>query len=116
MITNNGVLPSLHSNCHHQIIYANINFKLVFSPPYERVVWYYDRGDHDSIRQSISNINWDRIFFDKNVNLQVEMFNEYILNIFKNFIPIYEINDKDPSCVTEAIKERIKMKTLLYKR
>ena len=118
MITNSGVLPSLHSNCHHQIIYANINFKVVFPPPYERVVWYYDRGDHDSIRQSIRNIDWDRIFFDKNVNLQVEMFNEYILNIFKNFIPneTIEINDKDPPWVTKTIKEKINMKTLLYQR
>ena len=30
IITNSGVLPSIHPNCHHQFIYANINFKIFF--------------------------------------------------------------------------------------
>ena len=97
MITNSGVLPSIHPNCHHQIIYANINFQLFFPPPYERQVWHFDRADCESIKQSISNIDWNRIFLDMDVNLQVETFNEYLMNILKNFIPnkIIEINDKD---------------------
>ena len=53
MITSSGVLPSLHPNCHHQIIYANINFKIFFPPPYERLVWHFNRADDEAIRQSI---------------------------------------------------------------
>ena len=98
MITSSGALPSIHPNCHHQIIYANINFKIVYPPPYDRLVWHYDRADNVAIRRSIDNVDWERIFSDINVNLQVEIFNEYLMNIFENFIPneIIEINDKDP--------------------
>ena len=95
MITSSGVLPSLHQNCHHQIIYANINLKVVFPPPYERLVWHYDRADENAIRQSIENINWERLFLNLNANQQVEKFTEYLSNIFLNFIPIeiIELND-----------------------
>ena len=118
MITNSGVLPSIHPNCHHQIIYANINFQLFFPPPYERQVWHFDRADCESIKQSISNIDWNRIFLDMDVNLQVETFNEYLMNILKNFIPneIIEINDKDPPWITKAIKNKIDKKNQLYRR
>ena len=118
MITSSGVLPSIHPNCHHQIIYANINFKIFFPPPYERLVWHYERADVDAIRQSINNINWDRVFFNLNVNSQVDIFNEYIMNIFKNFIPneIIEINDKDPPWITKAIKNKNIRKKILYRR
>ena len=35
IVINSGVYSSLHPNCHIQIIYANINFKLFFPPPYQ---------------------------------------------------------------------------------
>ena len=57
MITSSGVLPSIHPNCHHQIIYANINFKIVYLPPYDRFVWYYDCADNVAIRRSIDNVD-----------------------------------------------------------
>ena len=36
LITNSGIHPSLHPNCHHQIIFAEIDFKIFFPPSYER--------------------------------------------------------------------------------
>ena len=33
-----GVHLSLHSNCHHQIIYAKLDLKVFYSPRYERTV------------------------------------------------------------------------------
>ena len=74
MITSRGVLPSLHPNCHHQIIYAKVNFKIFFPPLYEHLVWHYERADVDSIKQSIIDINWEREFFNLNVDLQVDIF------------------------------------------
>ena len=32
-----GVHPSLHSNCHHQIIYCKFNLIIEYPPPYERL-------------------------------------------------------------------------------
>ena len=68
MVSNSGVYPSLHTNCHHQIIYAHINFKIFFPPPYERKVWHYAKANTDAIRISINNIDWDRLFANANVN------------------------------------------------
>ena len=81
-------------------------------------MWHYDRADHKAIKQSIAIIDWDRIFLNLPVNSQVEIFNEYLMNIFKNFIPneIIEINDKDPPWITKAIKSKINTKNFLYRK
>ena len=36
LIIESGVHSSLHSNCHHQIIFAKFNLEIVYPPPY---VW-----------------------------------------------------------------------------
>ena len=36
LITDSGIHPSLHSNCHHQISYGNFNLKIFYPSPYER--------------------------------------------------------------------------------
>ena len=32
-----GVDPSLHPNCHHQIIFSKINLKIYYPTPYEHL-------------------------------------------------------------------------------
>ena len=34
LVTDCGIHPSLHPNCHHQIIYCKLNLKIVYPPPY----------------------------------------------------------------------------------
>ena len=43
-----GVHPSLHSNCHHQISYANFDFKIHYPPPYKRGTWHYQKANTDN--------------------------------------------------------------------
>ena len=31
--------PSLHRNCHHQIVYVKLNLKIEYPTLYERLVW-----------------------------------------------------------------------------
>ena len=38
LVVDSGVHPSLHSNCHHQIVYAKFNLKIHFTLPYERKI------------------------------------------------------------------------------
>ena len=118
MIIKSGTYSSLHPNCHHQIIYANINFKLFYPPPYERQVWHYNRGDIVGLKQSIENIDWSREFLNLNVNQQVELFNNYLMNIFQNYIPneIITINDMDPPWITDKIRNKIRCKNELYRK
>ena len=117
MIAKSGVLASLHPNCHHQITFAKINFKIYYPPPYERKVWHYGRANEEAIRSSLDNINWELVFNNVNVNKQVEIFNNYISNIFENFIPneIITINDQDPPWLTSSIKKKINEKDSFYR-
>ena len=116
MITSSGVMSSLHPNCHHQITYANVNFKIFYPPPYQRKVWNYSKANAELIRLSISNINWERMFLYKNANQQVEIFNTILNNVFDNYIPnkIITINDRDPPWLTSRIKNIICDKDMLY--
>ena len=68
MIMDSGVHPSLHSSCHHQIIYAKFNLKVFYPPPYERTVWHFSRANSDHIKKEFSLKNID-------VNEQVSVFN-----------------------------------------
>ena len=38
LVVDSGVYPSLHANCHHQIVYAKFNLKIHFTLPYERKI------------------------------------------------------------------------------
>ena len=87
LIVDSGTHPSLHTNCHHQIIYAKFNLKIQYPPPYSREVWQYKDSNDDLIKRAINHFNWERPFEKKNVDEKVLRFNKTILNILNNFIP-----------------------------
>ena len=49
LVMESGVHSSLSSMCHHEIVFAKVNLKLEYPPPYERVFWDYSRADKASI-------------------------------------------------------------------
>ena len=70
---------------------------IVCPPPYEHLVWDYKRANTGAIINSINQVDWEFVFYNKNVQQQVNIFNK-TMNIFSNFIPnkYVTINDKDP--------------------
>ena len=38
LVVESGVHPSLHPNCHHQIVFAIFNLMISYPPPYSREV------------------------------------------------------------------------------
>ena len=54
MVIDSGVHASLHANCHHQIIYAKFDLKIIYPPPYERTVWHFKHTNSDRIKRSIN--------------------------------------------------------------
>ena len=117
LITKSGVHPSLHPNCHHQVIYANFNLKVYYPPPYECEVWRYKEADTDLIQRSIEIFNWDRTFKNSNVNDMVDICTKTIYNILSNFIPhqTITIDDKDPPWFNTKIKSLLQEKNKIYK-
>ena len=117
-IVDSGVLPSLSPTCHHQLIFAKVDFKVFYPPPYERRIWDFAKADTVSIKRAVKSIDWRRVFQPLNPSDQVEFFNTSILNICRNFIPNKTIlvRDKDPAWITPEIKSLLCGKSKLYRR
>ena len=118
LVFESGVHPSLCRTCHHQIIFAKICFKVHSPPPFEREIWHYNRARVDLIKKSIQTFDWDRAFLDLNINDQVEIFNNTLFNIFRNFIPheTIKVSSKDPPWMNKEIKTALRRKNRLYKK
>ena len=116
LVRNSGVHPSFHQNCHHQIIFAQINLKVYYPPPYKRLVWGYKKANIDAINLAIKSFNWENTF--NRINSQVELFNETHRNIFSNFTPnkIKTFKDIDHPWMNDDIKSKIKLKHKFYHR
>ena len=119
IVVESGFHPSLHPNCHHEIIFTKFNFKIYYPPPYLRELWDYKEANDvlfkqaaandDLIKQAISNFNWEKAFSNTNINEKVSFFNKMILNILNNYIPHETIisDDKDPPWFNFRIKSII---------
>ena len=103
----------------------NVTIKLLFldlisveyPPPYERLVWDYNKADTESIKQALMQINWHDLFLSKNVHQQVRTLNDIVTNVFSNFVPnkIVTFDDGDPPWMTEYIKTKIQQRDNTYK-
>ena len=82
-----GTLASLLTQCHHNIIYANINLASKLTKPSKQRMWDYKNADVGNIRKNLFTINWERNIFHTNPNNQVVFLTESILNTFSNFCP-----------------------------
>ena len=112
LVVESGVHPSLHANCHHQLVFVKFNLQIYYPPSYPREVWHYKQANSELIRRAISNFNWDRAFLNTNVNEKVSIFTSPVMNILSNFIPHKTIvcDDKDPPWFNKAIKSLIQEK------
>ena len=86
LATSSIVHASLRNNSHHQITIAYINLLIEYPPPYHRLIWDYCNVDILSIGKSTSSINWNHLFSDNHIDIQVFFFKECVLNVFKNFV------------------------------
>ena len=111
-----GTQPSLHPNCHYQIIYAKFNLEVLYPPPFTREVWHYQDSNVDLIRRSINEFDWDRAFANKHVDEKVLIFNKTVLNVLSNFIPheVKVCDDKDTPWFNVKIKSLINEKLRTY--
>ena len=74
LVMESGFHSSLHSNCHHQIVFAKFNLSIFYPPPYERTVWYYERANTEQF-------DWLRALSNVSVDEKVYFFTKTLLNI-----------------------------------
>ena len=114
LIMDAGVHPSLHSKCHHQVIYTKLNLQIEYPPPCTGEVWDYDKAKFDLINKAIENFDWNKLSSGKDIHDQVNLFNTTTLNIFQNFIlnKVIICDDKKPHWVNEEVRLLIKQKKI----
>ena len=90
LVNETGVHPSLYPNSNHQIIFFFFSQKIIYLSPYFRDAWHCKDANADLILQAIAMFDWDRAFFNTNVNV--------ILDIVSSFIPheTLTVDDKNP--------------------
>ena len=87
LVMESGVQPSLHPNCHYQLVFAKFDLSINYPPPHERTVWYYNWANADLIRWAIDLFDWDKTLCFNDVDKQVSIFSDTLMNITQNFIP-----------------------------
>ena len=87
LVADFGIHPSLHENCHHQIVYSKFDLKIFYPPPYERTVWHYQQADTEFIKRSLERFDRKNAFSNCNSIEQVSALTKTLLNIMSNFIP-----------------------------
>ena len=115
---NSASNASLHLNCHHQIFHCGFNLNISYPLRYQRLIWDYKKADSKNIEKALDSVNWERLFYQKDIYTQVVALNETILNIFLNYVPnkYIAIDDKDLVWMNETVKSKIKAKNALYKK
>ena len=71
LVMESGFHSSLHPNGHHQLIFAKINLKICYPPPYEREILHHEKTNADLIHRSIDQFSWDNRFSNIDVNQKV---------------------------------------------
>ena len=104
-----GIHPSLHPNCHYQIIYAKFKLRVYYPPPNESEVWHYQNGNSNVIKKAITDFYWERAFENLSVDEKVSLFNKTIKNKLSNYISyeIITIDERDPPWFNKNVKSLI---------
>ena len=117
VISNVGVDISLFKKCHHNIIHGKFDIRIPLPPVYVREVWDYSKANVENIKKAVSYFNWKRAFQNLSVDEKVELLNETLLNIFRNYIPNKKIkcDYRQPPWMTDNIKKSLNQRSKLTK-
>ena len=118
LIIESGVHPSLHEQCHHQIVYGKLSVSNIALPPYTRKIWYYDKAVFVAIWKSVKMFAWHEHLDNMTCpNEQVKLLNEVILNIYSNFIPnnVTTIRPRQAPWIRQAVENFLRKKNCAYR-
>uniref|UniRef100_A0A8R1HTM4 Endonuclease/exonuclease/phosphatase domain-containing protein n=1 Tax=Caenorhabditis japonica TaxID=281687 RepID=A0A8R1HTM4_CAEJA len=74
----------------------------------------YKKGDYTSINYYLSNINWPRLFVNKDVNSMYAVFVEVVNNIVAKYVPLVNFNPLKKHYPVE-IRQKHKNKLALWR-
>ena len=53
MLLYSGIHVSLRPNCHHQIVHANFNLHITYTPAYQGLIYDFKKADISNIRKAL---------------------------------------------------------------
>ena len=70
MVVNSVVHSSLHTNCHHQIVYEKLDLKIYYPPPTNAEFGFTKRLMTFllDVRRTVHEFSWKRAFSNLNVD------------------------------------------------
>ena len=89
VVRNRFYLLTYLPNCHHQIIYCIFNLMIEYPPPYKCLVWDYGRADQNAIAKALDQVNWNFLFFNRNVDKQVNILNRTLMKLYTKEISYF---------------------------
>ena len=117
LVIQSGVHSSLHPHCHHQIVFAKINLKIVIQHFMNVKFGTMKRRILTLFVDQFYQFPWDNRFSNIDVNQKVNLFNQAIKNILCNFIPhqTFTYDDRDPPWINSKIKSLIQEENIAKK-
>jgi hypothetical protein len=113
-----GVIPSL-SNLDHDSIFGTLKLSYIKSSPYTRHVWYYDRGNFESLNEIFDNTPWDDLINDHDdLDDIVTNFTTIVLESAKACIPnsIVKIRPRDKPWFNKELRKLFSERNRCHKR
>ena len=106
VISEHRVNVSIFEKCDHNIIFGKIDIHVPLPPPYVCKLWDYSKANAENIKKAISSFNWNKASENYSTDAIVELLNENLLNIFKNYIPNKKIkcDYRQPPWMNDNIK------------
>ena len=98
MFVDSERLPSHNDKSHHEIIYGKSNSAASLLLPFKRRVWDQNEANHNLIKESLYNANWEAIFENSTPDEAVKDFTDLVLSTMSQCIPnkVITVNEPDP--------------------
>ena len=61
MVAKSHVFPSINQRCLHQIVFAKVNIKIFYPPPYTRRIWDHNNTNQEAINNAIDGFHWKNL-------------------------------------------------------
>ena len=71
---------------------AKSTLEFPFPPSYVREVWDYSSANAENIQKAALDFDWEKAFRNLSVDRKVDLLNEALLNILRNYIPNKKLN------------------------
>ena len=60
-----------------------------YPPPYKCLVWDYGCADQNAIAKALDQVDWNFLFFNKNVDKQVNILNRTLMKLYTKEISYF---------------------------